>query len=195
MFTNITQRISGLINLFFPKKNNVRINNPQKSKSPHALYTYTSVKKEILSLKHGEFTDITDAFAQFLYSTHSHNPTLLIYVPSTTYSVGLKSLDHMKEFILHYESILSPMYTLCIDALQITNTHIQHTLNRNLRFMYSKDKFCITPQFIQYISTHKVTHLVCIDDVTTTGATRIAISKLFEPYHIYVQFIAIASQD
>jgi predicted amidophosphoribosyltransferase len=195
MFTNITQRISGLINLFFPKKNKVQSNNPQKSTSRYALYIYTSVKKEILSLKHAKFTYITNIFAKYLYSKTLHTPTPLIYVPSTTYAARVKQVDHMKEFVLQYEPLLSPVYTICIDSIQITHTHIQHSLNRKLRFKYSKDKFCITPQFIEYISTQNITHLVCIDDVTTTGATRIAITKLFEPYNIYVEFIAIASQD
>ncbi len=195
MFTNIIQRISGLVSIFFPKKIQLKAIHPQKTKSKYALYTYRSVKKDILSLKHGKFSKITDDFAQHLLCIHNASATILIYIPSTTHLLGVKGTDHMKEFVLQYEKVLSPNYTICIDTLGILDTHIQHTLGRKDRIRYAKEKFYITDLFNEYIRGNNIKHIVCIDDVTTTGATREAVEILFSKYNICIQFIAIASQD
>ncbi len=195
MFTNIIQRISGFVNIFFPKKIQLQATLPQKSKSKYALYTYRSVKKDILSLKHGKFSTVTDDFAQHLLHIHNMSSSILIYIPSTTHILGIKSTDHMKEFALRYEKTLSHTYTVCVDTLGISNMHIQHMLGRKDRLRHTKEKFYIKESFKVYICRNNIKHIVCIDDVTTTGATREAVEILFSKYNICIQFIAIASQD
>lgn len=125
-------------------------------------------------------------------------PHALIHCPSSTYFRGDKSFDHMKELVLlldSFQSVDDPFFICCSHAVlpkqEVTsgiskNEHTpQHLGTRRQRFEWSKKRFIISPTFEKYIERGAqedlpTTHIYCIDDVVTTGASMEAISNILE---------------
>lgn len=212
MFTNISQRICRVVDILFPKKvlksaaQLIRYTD-YLSLSTYGIFTYASlpIKREVLNIKKNVYTPNTEYLAniymEYLIGDIEEKMILqkpiLLHIPSSTYSSGARKFDHMEQFILRYIKDINCFFEPQQNSFHILNKTIQHTLNRKERFASAKDKFALTEGFLTYLKTHTVQYIYCIDDVTTTGATRLAVEHILKSHSpgSTVIFLAIASQD
>ncbi len=113
------------------------------------------------------------------------SPALLIYSPSSSYCAGKKAFDQMRELSLEIEKLLGsgskkPFMQICTDAVQVTkNDKGQHFGTRAERLQWSRERYCLSPAFTSHVKNlGPSVHIICIDDILTTGATFLAITNL-----------------
>ncbi len=132
-------------------------------------------------------------------------PHILLHYPSSTYFKSQKTFDHMKELTLLLDSlqdIHNPFFICCTHAV-LPNQDVpedlesQHTGSRKQRFEWSKKRFRLSPKFEKFMQcrlktaeefgtktlrTHisRISHIYCIDDVVTTGASMQALSDILQ---------------
>lgn len=129
------------------------------------------------------FSDImSDELISFLSDTLGNNPlstpALLVYCPSSSFASGKKEWDQMKELALLVEKqtvSFQPYLNVCINAIEVRDTKEQHTGTRKERLLWSKGKYRVSENFKKYIdlsrNSGRNVHIICIDDILTTGAT------------------------
>jgi predicted amidophosphoribosyltransferase len=142
----------------------------------------------------------------------------LIPIPSSSFARSEKNYDHMREVCTLLDTYFSSdsRVSICVDAIKcrVETSHTsQHHGKRKERLMWSKDRFYIDDTFKAFIklyshgntslsasnarkcNTPKQLYIVCIDDVTTTGATFDAVRGLLnyasDNSLVRVDFIAI----
>lgn len=141
-------------------------------------------------------------------------PYLLLHYPSSTYFKGKKQFDHMKELTLLLDSLQDsqkPFFLCCTHAIlpnqnKADELESQHTGSRKQRFVWSKKRFVLSPQFEDFIQRRLKTtyafdyestkthpsHLYCIDDIVTTGASMNAVTEILQKkYNVHVSKFCI----
>lgn len=139
---------------------------------------------------------------------------LITSIPSSSFSRGDKSYDHMQEIMNILKKYFSNVsnerllgnFSVQADAIKFTShgsNRSQHTGKRSERLKWSKDRFCISEDFEKIFKTTiseknnaHTPYIICIDDVTTTGATfdsvRQILQKTFRDTIYKVDFIALS---
>lgn len=125
-------------------------------------------------------------------------PTFIVYCPSSSYISGKKHFDQMKELSLYIEKLQNPsqpFFSTCCDAINVLSTKDQHLGTKIERLAWAKNKYKTTNNFRNIIEkflyshrfkndpglnsdtkTHIDIHIICIDDILTTGATLKAVN-------------------
>lgn len=133
-------------------------------------------------------------------------PRLIVHCPSSTFFKGEKRFDHMKELLCLIEAQQNsdqPFFVVCTHAIvprgmsNASTSKAQHLSSREERLILAQSRFILSKEFIKFFrdkneseyensiksKNSNVTRrhtIYCIDDVTTTGATFAAVTKLFE---------------
>lgn len=137
-------------------------------------------------------------------------PYIVLHYPSSSYFKGNKKFDHMKELTLLLDSLQNmnePFFIYCTHAI-LPNQKVgqslksQHTGTRRQRFEWSNQRFVLSPDFERFMKSHRKltrdsdqsamemhvshtshtykTHMYCIDDIVTTGASMQAVSDILQ---------------
>lgn len=157
--------------------------------------------------------DTSDRVAHIPFRT----PYIILHYPSSSYFNGKKKFDHMKELLLLLDSLQdahNPFFTCCTHAI-LPNQNSEHDLesqhagSRRQRFEWSKQRFVLSPDFEKFMECHQkgiqdsnqgivhtnvsyTSHIYCIDDVVTTGASLQAVSDILqEKYNVKVSKFCI----
>lgn len=147
---------------------------------PYALNLCTDIMYDEL------VADMSDRVAMIPF--HGSTTCLVIHCPSSTFFKGEKAFDHMKELLTKAERYLNPdapFFTACIHAiLPNRGEKAQHLGTRDERLKWARERFSLSEEFIKFVRTRHLgartppSHIYCIDDVTTTGASLRAIEEL-----------------
>lgn len=109
-------------------------------------------------------------------------PALVIYCPSSSFAAGERSWDQMRELSLGIEDLMNPEYPfirICIDAIQTAEKkESQHSGTKSQRLLWSKQRYSPSPAFLNYIRSREAMHIICIDDIVTTGGTFSAVRNI-----------------
>lgn len=135
------------------------------------------------------YDEIVTGLSESISALPFNKKVALISIPSSSFVRGEKSYDHMREVMNILEK-----YFLGQSFLSVQNEAIkcnlygaeksQHTGKRNERLKWSKSRFYIDGDFGQnmqgLVKDGKNIHVICIDDVTTTGATFLSTHSLIK---------------
>lgn len=143
------------------------------------------------------YDEIIASLYESISSIPFNKKVLITSIPSSSFSRGDKSYDHMQEIMnilkkyfsnVSDEGFLGDFLSVQIDAIKCTShgsNKSQHTGKRSERLKWSKDRFCISEDIIQMLQTITsdknnvcTPYIICIDDVTTTGATFESVRQL-----------------
>lgn len=158
--------------------------------------------------------DVSDRVNRIPFSTQH----IVLHYPSSTYFKGKKQFDHMKELILSMDALQNihePFFLCCTHAIlpnqnQIDVLKSQHAGSRRQRIEWSKKRFVLSPQFDEFMQkpenwqnhysihnpitnhTSRISHIYCIDDIVTTGASMKSVSDMLqEKYGVKVSKFCI----
>jgi predicted amidophosphoribosyltransferase len=116
-------------------------------------------------------------------------PAYIIHAPSSSFTSGKRAWDQMHELsktIAARMNIDNPFMSSLDDAILfndfVRTEKSQHESSRSERLNSSKDKFCLSGEFCEILSIRRGSKVICIDDVTTTGATLSSICGLVKKY-------------
>ncbi len=115
---------------------------------------------------------------------------MLIHPPSSGHALGTKSFDQMDSVIqtMMSQTSLGNFYARFSDALEYRRKDIapQHSGNRRERMSWTEGKFRLSEDFIKTLREREGkgqrVHIICIDDIMTTGATFRAIERLIRQH-------------
>jgi predicted amidophosphoribosyltransferase len=163
------------------------------------IYKNTHIKPAILDIKRGVFSTRSIALVESLadelieeqynrilnFNSSGPAQALLVHVPSSAYTQGKKNFDHMELCVVQIEKLCENFCTTVTGAIQINKSKLkesQHKLNKRERIFGAKDKFYLSNQFVKHVQSldPENLHIYCIDDITTSGATFLSISKLIK---------------
>ncbi len=131
------------------------------------------------------------------------NVPYIIYSPSSSFALVQKDYDQMQVVVQNMEKYFNNLPHSFGHTLGHTFAHIchgailynksgnaneaQHTKNKVERKRLAKNRFRVSKEFIQYINetsaldgSRSGVNIICLDDVTTTGATFTAIQNLLK---------------
>lgn len=161
-----------------------------------ALFPYRDpdIKRFIWNLKYRLSPESTviigrilaDELIADLGDTLSHlplnGPAYIIYAPSSAFASGKRADDQMKIVALAAEGTQNaacPFFSICINAVRISkDMTAQHAGSKKDRLSWSKERYSLSPAFLAKLKADPFVHIICIDDILTTGATLSAIKNL-----------------
>ncbi len=115
------------------------------------------------------------------------SPAHIIHAPSSSFMSGKRAWDQMHELSKAISDRMNadhPFALFISNALLFNDIRFtaksQHESSRTERLNSSRDKFCLSNEFFQILSVHRDGKVICLDDVTTTGATFSALSRLIK---------------
>ncbi len=103
-------------------------------------------------------------------------PTSVIYPPSSSYELGQKDFNHMEVLL---KNIDSEFFTVIHNAVLIKkDIRPQHTGTQKERRLWSSGKYILHAP----VTSH---HVICVDDVLTTGSTLNSMNMLLKDKRVY----------
>lgn len=156
-------------------------------------YQHPVVKRALWNFKYRQAPDETALLASIMYDEcvaelsdrvtyiPFRHPAVLIYAPSSMYTAGLKNVDHMQllaSAVGVFQNAADPLWIVLNDAVRDTGATLipQHQLKRSERLASAAYRYDMSADATHYLQTHSVSRVLCIDDITTTGATLAALS-------------------